>query len=535
MPMRIKSVRLKYFKRFTDTTISNIPESAKLVIIAGPNGCGKSSFFDGLNVWSRVRHFYSPWDETYFAKKVASRAVSSFEEAINIDFHGEMETVDRRSAIYIRSAHRNDPEFQLQSLARLGPAFEENRLERLISNDAAVSKNYQRLASQALEDMFELASESMTIAEFRDSVIGEIREATKRLFPDLVMNSLGSPLSEGTFRFDKGNSTSFGYQNLSAGEKSAFDLILDLVVKRREFKQAVFCIDEPEAHMNSKLQGSLLKELYDLIPDSSQLWLATHSAGMMRRARDLEAANPGTVVFLDFGGRNFDVRSDIKPEPISRAFWARVFKVAFDDFADLMAPKEIIVCEGSRIGDSGKNSGMDAKIYEAIFELEYPDTRFIPGGNCHDVESDRIALVAAMNTLVRGTTVRRLIDLDDRSESEVLECRAKNISVLGRRNLESYLYDDEVILRIYDDQDKLSLFKNYQIYKINEMDKAVARGKSSDDLKSIAGPLTARIRQDLHLNQFGNTPKAFALSIIAPRVYGTKAYHDLEASIFTGK
>ena len=41
--MKIKSIKLKDFKRFTDLTIEGLPETAKLVVMIGPNGCGKSS------------------------------------------------------------------------------------------------------------------------------------------------------------------------------------------------------------------------------------------------------------------------------------------------------------------------------------------------------------------------------------------------------------------------------------------------------------------------------------------------------------
>ena len=120
---------------------------------------------------------------------------------------------------------------------------------------------------------------------------------------------------------------SFSYQNLSGGEKAAFDLLLDMVVKRRSFDDTVFVIDEPEAHMGTRLQGALLEELYRLIPDNS-MWIATHSIGMMRKARELYEAHPGEVIFLDFEGQNFDEPVNLHPIAPTRAFWERVLRVA---------------------------------------------------------------------------------------------------------------------------------------------------------------------------------------------------------------
>ena len=94
--------------------------------------------------------------------------------------------------------------------------------------------------------------------------------------------------------------------NLSAGEKSAFDLILDMVVQSKYYPDAIYCIDEPETHMHTKLQGRVLRELYLLVPGQSQLWISTHSIGMLQEAEEIEKEHPGTVAFLDFGGRDFD-------------------------------------------------------------------------------------------------------------------------------------------------------------------------------------------------------------------------------------
>lgn len=157
--MKIKEVRLSKFKRFTDTKITSIPESAKLIVIAGPNGCGKSSFFEALNVWSRAHGGKGlNWDATYYNKAIPGAAPTDWPQAVQIECFGEQKPNYKKS-IYIRSAYRNDPEFQLSALNRLGAAIDEQRLNRIIENDATVSKNYQRLAAQAMQDVFGVVAE----------------------------------------------------------------------------------------------------------------------------------------------------------------------------------------------------------------------------------------------------------------------------------------------------------------------------------------------------------------------------------------
>lgn len=532
--MKIKEVRLSHFKRFTDTKVTGVPEQTKLVVIAGPNGSGKSSFFDALNVWSRAHGGRGlTWDAAYYVKALPDEPVKGWQETVEVDWF-DAEPSSFKKSVYIRSAYRNDPEFQIRNLDRVGPAVDEDRLNLLIENDATVSKNYQRLASQALEDVFEREDEATTVGAFREKVVGDIRRATASLFPDLEMNGLGNPLQEGTFKFDKGQAKSFSYKNLSGGEKAAFDLLLDVIVKRREYDDTVFCIDEPEAHMNPRLQGKLLEELYSAIGQECQLWLATHSAGMMRRARDLAEQHPDTVVFLDFGGRDFDQPQVIEPEAPTRAFWQRVLDVAFDDFAALIAPREVVICEGSRIGDGGRSAGLDAKTYERIFDSEHPDTRFIPGGNADQVERDRLALMEAMQSLVQGTKTWRLIDRDDLSDAEVSDRRTEGIAVLSRRNFECFLFDDEVLSSVYNSHGRPQLIAGVLEAKREELRKAVEeRSRPADDVKAIAGPLMNRIKSDLQLTRTGSTVKEFALNVLAPHLRpGTAVYRELRTDVF---
>ena len=46
--MKLKSASIREFKRFKDLTIRSLPENAKLIVMLGPNGCGKSSLFDAF-------------------------------------------------------------------------------------------------------------------------------------------------------------------------------------------------------------------------------------------------------------------------------------------------------------------------------------------------------------------------------------------------------------------------------------------------------------------------------------------------------
>jgi len=422
--------------------------------------------------------------------------------------------------VHVRSAYRNDTEFQTKGRPsqRHSPHPPE-RLEPLIDNDASVGANYEALARRAFWDLFDKAQGATTFAEYQEKSLRPIREPLSRLFPELTLDGFDDPLRDGTFRFTKGESHGFPFKNLSSGEKAAFDLILELAIRRSYLDDdTIFCIDDPEAHMNARVQSELLSVLYDLVPERCQLMLATHSIGMMRRARDIEREHPGTVVFLDFGERDFDEPQVIEPTPPSRAFWHRAYDVALDDLAALVSPERVVICEGEpKNQHTGENYSHDARCYERIFQDEYPETQFVPGGNASQVANDERGIAYALGMLAQGTTVIRLIDRDARSPDEAAELIRRGTSVLSRRNLESYLFDEEVLRSL-----GLSVGKADKVDDLLAEKQRIIERRTEDapdDLKPASGEIYIACKSILELTNPGNSAKTFMRDTLVVRLY----------------
>ena len=529
--MKFNSVIIKDFKRFTDVTIQGIPETARLIMLAGPNGSGKSSFFDALSSWHRLATRGNSWDDDYYLKVYSRNTPRWNQQQLTVTFHDPEpnDPEERKKLIYTRSAFRNDPEFQADELQRLPNPLDEDRVDRMIDNDVAISRNYQRLVGQ----LFEIFNaEPMMTTDFTESLIRPIRDPVAKLFPDLVLNSLSNPMDDGTFRFTKGTSEGFHYKNLSGGEKAVFDLILDLVIARRAYDNTLFCIDEPEAHMNARLQAELLSVLYELIPENCQLMLATHSIGMMRRARDIETENPGRVVFLNFGERDFDQPMVIEPTIPDRAFWNATYDIALDDLATLVAPERVIICEGEpKNRNSGKNYSHDARCYERIFETHFPETQFIPGGNASEVASDKRGIAFALGILTQGAEVVKLIDRDSSSPEEVADLKRDGVRVLSRRNLESYLFDNEVLGALALSVGKADKISDLLAEKKRILDNRT--GDAPDDLKPASGEIYLACKSVLELTNPGNRAKTFMRDTLAPLIKpAMKVYEDLKQDVF---
>jgi predicted ATPase len=531
--MKIKKIVLAKFKRFTDLTISDIPDTARLILLVGPNGSGKTSIFESFNHWYRLNAYSTVGKQDYFEKKDTITLGNWYDNKVNIEFHTSphKESNELKGRFYFRTAYRNESDFTINTLNNQSNPNERAKFETLNGNDVTVSENYQRLISQTLSSVFLTSNNNKSVETLRNELIGKIKTSLRNVFDDLNLSSIGDPLSNGSFYFEKGISKDFHYKNLSAGEKSVFDLLLDVIIKSTYYSDAIFCIDEPEAHMHTRLQAKFLKEIYKLIPATSQLWISTHSIGMLKQAEELEAQSPGSVVFLDFDNRDFDLTEDIKPAKIDKTIWNRFFDLAFGDFSQLIAPSRIVFCEGNSQGRKYKD--FDAQIYGKIFESKHHDTKFVSNGSSSEIENTENPSIKIVASILKNTDVLKFIDRDDKSQEEINELFDKGINTSKKRHIESYIFDDEIIIKLCKTLGKSELEQNCLDAKIKAIEDSISRGNAIDDIKSASGKIFTELKQILSLTQCGNNKCAFIRDTLTPLVTEeTLIYQELEREIF---
>ena len=597
--MKIKSIKLKDFKRFTDLSIEGLPETAKLVVMIGPNGCGKSSIFEALNCYTYIvknsaypsddkdtgpvelshmtgyylkngnpNHYFPMSAEDWssmdarlrewrrdsfpaFVKDIVSRAMEVSKgvlaDCVNVILHHEQKAKADELRVHTRSSLRN---YSLPVHSELFSTHSAEKLQLQLSKPPTEKEedhtfglnhwglvSYQLLYQSEIKNRLgdhwpalpqELEEYAETVLSVKEEIIGEVSNAIAQLFTDPVSKLILDDnlrfclslddLEKSSLRNEK-NPPFF---NLSVGEIAMFDLILDIAIKRVIDDETIICIDEPELHIHTKLQGQLLGALYDLIPEKSQLWIATHSIGMVRKAQDLWHEDPSSVVFLDFGGHDFDQPVTLTPVIPDPDFWARTYDIALGDLAELVITGRTVFCEGEEF---------DEECYRNIFKDTYPEVSFVSLGARENVKKSVTAANLAIRKIAKSAKVIGIVDRDKATEDEIKRNAEKGIRTLSRTTIESYLLDDEVLTKLCEDHGESDKVNDLLTAKQDALDKHNL--KSSDNLKRIVQEVHGAAQSVLKSACLGNDKESFMMDELAPRIQpGMKVYDELHADIF---
>ena len=112
-----------------------------------------------------------------------------------------------------------------------------------------------------------------------------------------------------------------------------------------------------------------------------------------------------------------------------------------------------------------------------------------------DVADDKRGIAYAIGLLIKGSEVVKLIDRDDQSDQQVADMMEGRVRVLSRRNLESYLFDDEVLERL-----AKSVGKDDKGAELSAKKKSIRESRPDDppdDLKPSSGQILPCLQADI--------------------------------------
>lgn len=135
--------------------------------------------------------------------------------------------------------------------------------------------------------------------------------------------------------------------------------------------------------------------------------------------------------------------------------------------------------------------------------------------------------------VLHNSTIIKLVDRDDKSDEQVQECNRNGIRVLGRRHLECYLFDDEMIRKLCQVKEMSEKEAECLEMKKQAMQDSVSRGNPSDDVKSASGVIYTNLKRILQLTRCGNDTHSFLRDTMAPLLTSDMPlYAEIKQSIF---
>lgn len=427
--MRITRLQLKNFKRFTDLTIENIPHDAKLVLLIGSNGSGKSSIFDAFD-YLRVSFtgFPALYQDYYYKHNIIPEIYLEFSDKSNFivstSIPNELRARTRkfigRSSIRIVPRISNGGNADRIKENTDGPITFIDPDTRF---DNDLSMYIQQIDNALREPVFSGRSAD-TFKIFQDfiqplntsliNILGGDASTTIQI----AEYQNATPQNNGRLIFKKGESK-INYDLLSHGEKQIVILLLNFIVRKDYYRDAIIFIDEMDCHLNTALQSRLLEEILNVwIPDDAQLWTASHALGFIDYARHADNA-----AIIDLNLLNYDIPQVILPQPKENL-----------EVYDIALPKETIrnILKGYKLVTVENQNDQYYNI--ALGEKGF---LFLPANNNREV----------FLTIKADNKMLGLRDRDYLKPEEITAIRQKypNLKILQYYAFENYIYHPDNI------------------------------------------------------------------------------------------
>lgn len=459
--MKIKKLHLKKYKRFSDLTIDLGESPKRIVALVGPNGCGKSSVFDSMlfrnNAFNIIGNT-SKKDYTYHS--LENQPNYDFQNIDIIFVEGAFAEVrDKKKPTGLQNtifSFRSSFRYNNSLSVKESKAVSELRKNDFGATTAAdidqrIEQNYRRLNIKYSKYLNE---NDCRPSEAKAHIIGELNSAIGNCLK-LKIDNLGNiEAGKGTFFFKKEDTANtFEYNVLSSGEKEVIDILLDLYLRKDEYTDSIYIIDEPELHLNTAIQRKLLIEINKMVPENCQIWVATHSIGFLRALQD-ELNEVSQIIEFKEDNKWASRAYTLTPMVKSRNNWRNLFATALDDLTGLVSPKCIVYCEGrAEPTRTGGERGFDAAVFNSIFGEKYPDTLFISSGGNTELDQRSEIAISILSKVFSDVEILVLKDRDMASGKDTTEAdrqlylsnNPKNHRVLNRFEIENYLYDKEVL------------------------------------------------------------------------------------------
>ena len=120
---------------------------------------------EAMNHYNKRLGFHNIGEHHYLVKEGSVQNIENIwyqfsSKIVDIEFYdrefsSNPGTGETKGHFYFRSAYRNEPDFQINSMHRQNNPIDSIRVSTLIQNDQTVSENYQRLVANTISGVFD--------------------------------------------------------------------------------------------------------------------------------------------------------------------------------------------------------------------------------------------------------------------------------------------------------------------------------------------------------------------------------------------
>ena len=428
-----------------------------LVVIAGPNGVGKTRLVNGVinyfqTFQSKSRRTGVPhWN---FVIEATDQSESDAWGRSELDTTGIDQVATLQSFLQLSRRRRNfrnsilyyESNRTIQQVKPFAFQFDmPDPWEEKVSWNCALTGLNNRWEDTQHAIFKKLESQRTSIANRAIQLRSEGHDSMQLAFDDPMI-----PFNEAFFKllgpktFAKpeirnqrltymhgGNQ--FDIQSLSSGEREVLGIAFDFILRRPS--HCIVFFDEPELHLHPELLSRLIMTLRG-VGESNQFILATHSAELISSSLD------ESVIFLT-PPKEDSGNQAVKIEPMGDV--AEALHQLGQSVGIVSLGKKIVLIEGS-------DASLDKKTYGHIVKDKFPELVLLPSGRKNTLSSFDTIASEVLEKSLWGIRFFMLADRDVATETQ--PTATKNFQMLSRYHLENHFLDAEILCQCFADREE---------------------------------------------------------------------------------
>ena len=451
--MRIKRISATNIPPVENFIVDDLKD---LVVIAGPNGVGKTRLIDGILDYFRThqpirrgRHNANPsfiieatdrserdtWNLPQLDTTIPEQAAA----LTGLLQQNRRRRNFRNSVLYYESNRTIQQVNPLQFTFDLPDPWEED-----ISWDFALSGLKDRWEDTQHAIFKKLENQRTSIGNRAIQLRNQGRDSMRLTFSDPMIpfneafSKLLGPKTFATPRIREqrlmyiDGENEFDIELLSSGEREVLSIAFDFIL--RNPSHCIVFLDEPELHLHPELLSRLIMTLRG-VGESNQFILVTHSSELISSSLD------ESVIFLtppkeDQGNQAVKIESTGDVAEALHQLGQAVGIVSLG--------KKIALIEGS-------DSSLDKKTYGQIVKDKFPELVLLPSGSKENLLSFNKIISEVLDKSLWGIQFFMLADRDVAEETQ--PTATGNFRILSRYHLENYFLDAEILRQCFVDRE----------------------------------------------------------------------------------